>query len=180
MPEIETERLRMRMYTLEDADEQLRIMSDPEFRTHFPPHSQPTRDKVLVGIGRILEHWNLRGHGQWILELKEEGRMFGYCGLRFLPDMREVELLYGIDKAYWRRGLTTEAARATLRYGFEEMQFERIIAVTDHHNMGSRRVMEKAGLKYEKDAFYFKVDCMYYAINRGEYQPDDSLYVLRS
>ena len=178
MPEIETERLRLRMYTPEDADDHCRIASAPEFRTHFPSYYQPTRDKVLVGIGRILEHWSLRGHGQWALELKGEGRMFGYCGLRFLPDTQEVELLYGIDSAYWGRGLTTEAARASLRYGFEKMKFERIMAVTAHANFGSRRVMEKAGLKYEKEAFYFQVDCVYYAINRDAYEPDDAPYVL--
>ena len=59
------------------------------------------------------------------------------------------------------------------------MKFERIMAVTQPDNTGSRRVMENAGLKYEKDAFYFGVDCMYYAINREDYQPDDSPYVLR-
>ncbi|MGB8510180.1 MAG: GNAT family N-acetyltransferase [Pyrinomonadaceae bacterium] len=179
MPEIETARLRMRMYTPEDADEHLRIIGDAKFRAHFPPTFQPTRDKVLVGIGRILEHWNLRGHGQWALELKEEGRMFGYCGLRFLTETSEVELLYGIEGAYWGQGLTTEAARASLRHGFEEMKFERIMAVTAHRNVGSRRVMEKTGLRYEKEAFYFGIDCVYYALNREDYNSDDSPYVLR-
>ncbi len=179
MSEIETERLLMRMYTPEDVDEQLRIISDPEFRRYFPPSFQPTRDKVLVGIGRILEHWNLRGHGQWALELKEERRMFGYCGLRFLPDTHEIELLYGAEKSHWGRGLISEAARASLRYGFEEMEFEHVMAVTDHQNKGSRRVMEKAGLKYEKEAFYFNVDCMYYAVNREDYRPDGAPYLLR-
>jgi ribosomal-protein-alanine N-acetyltransferase len=179
MPEIETERLRLRMYTPEDADAQYRIVGDPEFQTHFPPHDQPTRDKVLVGIGRILEHWSLRGHGQWALELKGEGQMCGYCGLRFLPETQEIELLYGIERAYWGLGLVTEAARASLRYGFEEMKFERIMAVTAHANLGSRRVMEKAGLKYEKEAFYFKVDCVYYALDRDAYEPGTAAaYVL--
>ncbi|HEX5709370.1 MAG TPA: GNAT family N-acetyltransferase [Pyrinomonadaceae bacterium] len=174
--EIETERLLMRMYRPEDADEQLRIISTPQFRTHFPESFQPTRDKVLVGIGRILEHWNLRGHGQWALELKGEGRMCGYCGLRYLVPTDEVELLYGIDDNYRRRGLTTEAARAALRFGFEERGFERVMAVTVHENTGSRRVMEKSGLRYERDDRYFDIDCVYYAINREEFRPDTSAH----
>jgi ribosomal-protein-alanine N-acetyltransferase len=175
---IETERLRMRQYTLDDADEQLRIINDLEFRRYMPPHFQPTRDKVLVGFGRIFEHWNLRGHGQLALELKDEGRLFGYCGLRFLTETQEVELLYGADKAYWGRGLVTEAARAYLRYGFETMKFDRIMAVTAHENKGSQRVMEKSGMKYEKDAFYFGVDCVYYALNREDFSADDAPYKL--
>jgi RimJ/RimL family protein N-acetyltransferase len=166
------------MYTPEDADAQLRIIGTPEFRTHFPQWFQPTRDKVLVGIGRILEHWNLRGHGQWALELKDEGRLFGYCGLRYLPDTREVELLYGTDKDYWGRGLITEAARASLRYGFEGLKLDRVMAVTAHENFGSRRVMEKSGLRYEKDAHYFQIDCVYYALDREHYRPDPAPYSL--
>ncbi len=176
--EIETERLRMRMYTPADADTQLRIMSSPEFRTYFPAWFQPTRDKILVGIGRILEHWRLRRHGQWALELKAERRMFGYCSLLYLSDTQEIELLYGADKDYWGRGLITEAARAALRYGFEVMRFERIMAVTLPENTGSRRVMEKAGLRYEKDAHYYNQDCVYYAINREDYQPDPAPFLI--
>ena len=178
--EIGTERIRMRMYTPEDADEQLRIMSTPEFRTHFPEWMRPTRDKVLVGIGRILEHWRLRRHGQWALELKGEGRMFGYCGLIYLHETREVELLYGADHPYWGRGLITEAARAALRYGFEELRLDRVMAVTVPENTGSRRVMEKAGLRYEKDAHYYNQDCVYYALDRGDYRPDPAPYAAAS
>jgi RimJ/RimL family protein N-acetyltransferase len=178
MPNIETERLLMRPYRREDADEQLRIVSDTEFRRYFPETFQPTRDGTLVGIGRFLEHWHLRGHGVWALEPKDEPRIFGYCGLRYLADTREIELLYGVDKSTWGRGLVTEAARAALRYGFEAMNFERIMAVTLHGNKGSRRVMEKSGMKYERDAFYFGVDCVYYAINREDWQADDAPYKL--
>ena len=175
---IETERLRMRPYTREDADEQLRIVSDAEFKRYFSDTFQPTRDSTLVGIGRFLEHWSLRGHGVWGLELRDEPRMVGYCGLRYLPATQEVELLYGADRAFWGRGLVTEAARASLRYGFETLKLERIMAVTAHENKGSRRVMEKSGMKYEKDAVYFGLDCVYYAIDREDYGADDAPYKL--
>jgi ribosomal-protein-alanine N-acetyltransferase len=177
--EIETERLRMRHYALGDAEELLRILSDPEFRRHLRPLPAPTRDQVVVGLGRIDEHWRLLGYGQWALELKGEGRLFGYCGLRYLTPTREVELLYGADHSYWGRGLVTEAARASLRYGFEELKLERVMAVTVHENRGSRRVMEKSGLRYEREARYFEQDCVYYAINREDWAADESApYVL--
>jgi ribosomal-protein-alanine N-acetyltransferase len=173
---IETERLLMRQYALEDAEEQLRIISAPEFRRHMPPTFQPTRDKVLVGFGRIAEHWHQLGYGQWALELKGEGRIVGYCGLRHLVPTDEVELLYGADLAYWGRGLVTEAARAALRYGFGRMGFARVMAVTDKDNRGSRRVMEKCGMLYERDAVYFDLPVVYYALNREDYRPDGSPY----
>ena len=179
MIEVETERLRMRKYGLEEADEQLRILTDPEFRRHLRPLPLPTRDMVVVGFGRIEEHWRLLGYGQWALELKGEGRLFGYCGLKRLVETDEVELYYGADPAYWGRGLVTEAARAALRYGFGRAGLARVMAVTDKDNRGSRRVMEKCGLRYERDDFYFGVPVVYYALNREDYEPDGSPYLER-
>jgi RimJ/RimL family protein N-acetyltransferase len=179
MPEVETQRLRLRAFTSKDADEHYRIVNDPEFRRHFPPQfAQATRDNVLVGIGRVIEHWYQFGFGYWAMELKEEGRIVGYCGLRHLAPTKEIELLYGIERVHWGKGLTTEAARASLRFGFEEMKFERIMAVTDPENKGSRRVMEKCGMRYEKDAVYFDVPCVYYAIDREDYHTDGAPYVV--
>ena len=174
--EIETERLRMRHYALEDADELLRILSDPEFRRLLRPQPLPTRDMVLVGFGRIDEHWRLLGYGQWALELKGEGRLFGHCGLKYLVPTDEVELYYGADPAYWGRGLVTEAARAALRYGFGRMGFARVMAVTDKENKGSRRVMEQCGLRHERDDFYYGVPVGYYALNREDWRDDGAPY----
>jgi len=174
--EIETERLRLRHYALEDAEEQLRILSDPEFRRHLRAQPLPTRDMVVVGLGRIDEHWRLRGHGQWALELKGEGRLVGHCGLKYLVPTDEVELYYGADPAYWGRGLVTEAARAALRYGFGRAGLTRVMAVTDKDNKGSRRVMEKCGLRYERDDFYFGVPVVYYALNREDWRDDGAPY----
>ena len=177
--EIETERLRMRAYALGDAEEQLRIVSDTEFRRHFPESFRPTRDTVLWWFGATAEHWKQFGYGVWALELKGEARQVGYCGLRHLAPTDEVELLYGCDRAYWGRGLATEAARASLRYGFERMGFARVMAVTDRGNRGSRRVMEKCGMRHERDAVYFDLPVVYYALNREEFVDDGSTYIER-
>ena len=177
--EIETERLRLRQYALEDADEQLRIVSDPEFLRHMGPQFQPTRDKVLFGFGRVAEHWLRLGYGQWAMELKASGRLVGYCGLRHLVPTDEVELLYGADRAYWGRGLVTEAARASLRYGFGRVGLARVMAVTDKENLGSRRVMEKCGMRYERDAVYFDLPVVYYAVDRGDFRDDGAPYTER-
>ena len=74
----------------------------------------------------------------------------------------------------------TEAAKATLRFGFEEAKLERVIALAHPANKGTHRVMEKAGLRYEKQAVYFDMECAYYALDRGRYRADGSLYILRS
>ncbi|HYE15744.1 MAG TPA: GNAT family N-acetyltransferase [Pyrinomonadaceae bacterium] len=177
---VETERLLMRLHEPGDADGHLGVTGDPEFRAHFPETYRPTRDKVLFALGRFVEHWHQFGYGVWCLELKGEAGVLGYCGLRRLPQTEEVELLYGIRRAYWGRGLATEAARAALRFGFEEKGFARVMAVTTPANRPSRRVLEKCGMRYERDAVYFDMLCAYYAIERGEFRADaSSRYALR-
>lgn len=59
------------------------------------------------------------------------------------------------------------------------MGFARVTAVTDKDNKGSRRVMEKCGMRYERDAVYFELPVVYYAPNRGDYGPDGSPYTER-
>jgi ribosomal-protein-alanine N-acetyltransferase len=178
--EIETERLLLRMVAPGDADALTRILGDAEFRKYLPMQQAPTREKVAAGIARMLAHWEERGYGQWMLSPKNSRELLGYCGLRFLAETEEVEILYGIDCPHWNRGLVTEAAKATLRFGFEQAGLERVIALAHLQNKGTRRVMEKAGLRYEKDAVYFDMVCAYYALDRAEYRPDNSLYMLRS
>ncbi len=176
--DIETERLLLRMQTPEDAGALLRILSDAEFRTYLPMREPPTLEQVEAGYGRILAHWAERGYGQLILSPKTSREVLGYCGLRFLAETEEVEILYGIDKPYWGRGLVTEAAKAVLRFGFEEAQLPRVIALAHPENVGTQRVMKKAGLRYERRGVYFEMECAVYALGREEYEPDKSTYIL--
>src|ERR687884_170254 len=74
--------------------------------------------------------------------LKDGGELLGYCGLKTLADTPDIELLYGIVEEHWGRGLVTEAARAALRFGFEEAGLDYIVAIALPENVASQRVME--------------------------------------
>ena len=88
--------------------------------------------------------------------------------------------MYRLDQLYWHQGIATEATKASLRYGFEEVKLNSIVAITAPEHLASRRVMEKAGLKYEKDAHFYNLDVVYYALAQKAWQPDESLYILRT
>lgn len=66
--------------------------------------------------------------------------------------------------------MATEASHASLKYGFEVVKLERIVAIAQPENIASRRVMEKVGMKYERDAYFYNKDVVYYAISRDIYQ----------
>lgn len=162
-PEIETERLLLRMFTLEDAEPLHRIWNDPAVMKYIDSR-RPSLEDTRAAMARQVERWREHGFGQWAVVLKDEGKVIGYAGFKYLDKTPEVELLYGIDKPYWNKGYTTEAGHACLRYVFEKTDLKRIVAVAEPENIGSWRVMEKLGMKREQIARYYNRDLVYYAI----------------
>ncbi|MEI2583487.1 GNAT family N-acetyltransferase [Scytonema sp. PRP1] len=86
--------------------------------------------------------------------------------------------MYTLARGYWGKGIATEAAKVSLRYGFEELKAQ-IMALAAPTNFASVRVMLKLGMKYEKNAFLYNRKVVYYAISRQEWQAEDSVYILR-
>jgi RimJ/RimL family protein N-acetyltransferase len=107
-------------------------------------------------LARNLEHWDEHGFGIWMLRDLQTGTMMGRAVLRHLEidDVDEVEVGYGFLPEYWRRGLATEIALACVRIGLEELRLSSLVAITLTTNRGSRRVLEKTGLVYERDVVH--------------------------
>ena len=166
MAEIETARLRLRMFTQDDLDALSLITGDPEVMKYLGTSGARTREKTKNTIDAILRHWDAHGFGIFALEHKADARLIGWCGLQMLEKTPEVEVAYLLAKDYWNQGLATEAARAAIEYGFNELKINRIVAIARPENVGSYRVMEKVGMKYERDAHYYNVDVVYYALER--------------
>ncbi len=150
---LETERLILRRFTPEDAAENFRIYTDPEnmrFMGRQPDSVEFERYHIHK---HIANYYDRHEFGLWAAVLKEDGRLIGRCGLLYQPveGTEEVEVSYLIDRPYWGRGLATEAARAVVKLGFEHYGFPRIVALINPENVGSVRVAEKVGLKYERD-----------------------------
>jgi ribosomal-protein-alanine N-acetyltransferase len=122
---------------------------------------------VEAAITRSLDHWDRRGYGVWVLGDLATEAFVGHCGLRYLDEIQDTEILYALTRSYWGRGLATEAAGAALRFGFDRAGLDRIIALAVPENTASLRVMDKVGMRYERDAFVFGMDLVQYAVSRG-------------
>jgi ribosomal-protein-alanine N-acetyltransferase len=94
------------------------------------------------------------------------GALAGFCGFRYIDDSPDIELLYGLLPDYWGQGLATEAARAVLEYGFDAVQFRRIYARTDVPNRASVRVMERLGMKFERETHLAARPTLIYSLTR--------------
>jgi ribosomal-protein-alanine N-acetyltransferase len=170
-PEIETQRLLLRRFTLADADAYYnRIFGDPEVMRYLRGGREMTRADMESIISRINDRWAAQGMGFWAVTDRENGELIGHCGLKPLDTTTEVEIAYALAKSHWDRGLATEAARTVLRFGFEQRHLERIVAVAVPENLASRRVMEKLGMRYVKTDRYYDDDLVYYALSHADFQ----------
>ena len=86
-----------------------------------------------------------------------------------ITETSEVEVDFVLARNYWGIGYATEAAKATLVYGFKTLKLDMIIALAKPENIASRRVIEKIGMRYIKNAEYWGIICAYYDISKAEY-----------
>ena len=170
MPEIETARLRLRHFTLEDLGDLFRLYSDPEVMKYL---SLRTSEQTQASLHKHITQWLEYNFGMWAVIYKQSGIMIGRCGLSFLENTRDVELGDLFDKDYWNKGLATEASVATLNYGFREVELSKIVAIANPENIASIRVIQKVGMQFQKNAHYYNQDVVYYAISSLEWR---SLY----
>jgi RimJ/RimL family protein N-acetyltransferase len=178
MPEIETDRLRHRKLRMEDLSDLMTIVGDSEVMKYLgveggTPLSLEEGEDTLK---KMIAFWDQRGFGRWAVLDKASSRMIGLCGLRLLEDT--PELFYAFAKDYWGQGIATESARACLRYGFEELGFDRIVAASRHANAASLQVLKKIGMRYEKHINYQGVNAVCYSATRETFEVDDSTYLV--
>jgi ribosomal-protein-alanine N-acetyltransferase len=192
MPEIETQRLRMRPIALDDLPALSRLWADPEVMLYLPTGESRTEEETCVELRYMVDHWREHGFGAWALMLKDEGAFIGYCGIQYLHEEpggvtaealqsgTDVEVLVGLAKPYWGHGIAKEATRAALRYGFETVGLARIVAAIHPDNGASRRILAQLGLRQDPAIRYYYADPPQFVITREEFQTDSSFYVVHS
>jgi RimJ/RimL family protein N-acetyltransferase len=181
MYELETARLRLRKFTLEDLEAHTAIYGNPEVTQFLPggPFLDPeiSKDASSWVVRFFIRHWQLYDFGAWALIDKETEKLVGHGGLKFLPHTptspeetpQEIDIFYLLDRPYWGKGLATEVGRAFLAYGFEKLSLDHIAAITRPKNTASQHVLDKLGMVYTREDYYYGVDVLYYAISRAAY-----------
>lgn len=144
---LETERLILQTWTYADAERMFEICSDAETMLHIGDR----KPYESIEAAREFLNWAVpyqlkTGFCRWAVVEKEIGEIIGSCGFGF-RNMSEVELGYLFDRKVWGKGFATEAARACLKYGFDKIGFEKIIALTDLDHEKSQNVLKKIGFR---------------------------------
>lgn len=173
MTELTTERLRLRPFMAEHGEPHARLYADPEITKWLSDGPWPgpeARARSERAVRRFMAHWRDYGYGVWAVEDRATGRFFGQCGLNTL-ESDEVEILWALEQRAWGNGYATEAARAALAYGFDVVRLDRIVALARPQNGPSRRIMDKLGMRWEKDVDAFGRPAVYYAVDATHPHP---------
>jgi [ribosomal protein S5]-alanine N-acetyltransferase len=155
---LETQRLRLRPLTLDDA-EQLHQLCDVEPEVwKFDPGYAPSFDERIKLIKRRIQQYQTYGFGCFGIEHKSALGLIGQGGLSPWefenPDgsiTNEFEVMYKLGKAYWGQGYATEASQAWIKYAFEVVGLKRLVVGPHKANVASVRVLEKLGFRIEDD-----------------------------
>ncbi|HLF25834.1 MAG TPA: GNAT family protein [Anaerolineae bacterium] len=148
---LETERLLLREFAESDWPAVLAYQSDPRYLRYYPlSHRTPEEVRRFVQAFIDQQHARPRTKFQLALILKADKRLIGNCGIRRAAlDAWEANIGYELDPREWGHGYATEAARAIVRFGFEELKLHRISAQCIAENTASVRVLERIGLQCE-------------------------------
>ena len=148
---IETNRLLLRTFTMADVQLIYELNLDPDVirYTHDPIKDLAHASEILEKT--ILPQYALYNHGRWAVHVKTTLEFLGWCGLKYRAELNEIDLGYRFKKEGWGKGYATEAAHASIQYGFEKLGLQRIVARAEVENIGSWKVLEKCGMIYIGD-----------------------------
>jgi|SRR5579862_7649443 len=169
---IRTARLLLREFTLADEADVHEYGGDPEVSrfTDWGPNTPEVTHQVLLGRLELQQKWP-RHEIDLGIELCATGKLIGSFRLRITDSENGLgDFGFVLNRAYWNQGLITEATRAVLDKAFTVLNLHRLIATCDTRNVGSARVLEKAGMRREA---HFRQD----VFQKGEWR-DSYLYAI--
>jgi len=166
IPILTSARLTLRPLEAADAPTLHRIYRTEGVLRYFPNPSPPPLEKVERFIAGQQAHWEKFGYGNWGILPADSDEIIGWAGLQFLPELNETEVGFLLDKPFWGKGYATEAARAALQFGFEELNLDHIIALAHPQNAASLRVIQKCGMISDQTLNLWGIELIHHHVNK--------------
>ncbi|MBR2408132.1 MAG: GNAT family N-acetyltransferase [Lachnospiraceae bacterium] len=174
---IETERLVLRCFRYTDDDAMLKYwIADEKIQSLYSEPVYTTKEEVKELLDKYIGSYERNDYYRWAVILKETGECIGQIAY-FLVDNKNhfAEIEYCIGSAFQCRGYATEATKAVIRFGFEQMNLHKVQICTKEIKAASKRVIEKCGFTYEgtlRDYFYMNGEYtgrLYFSILQSEF-----------
>ena len=167
---LETDRLRFATWVEDDWEEFRKLTADPLVVRYITTGEPWPDERVQEFVGRQIANWEKFGICLWKLLPRDSDTLIGICGLQHLPAGPDVEIGWWLAPNYWGKGLATAAAQQALAYGFEVCKLERIVAIAQSANRDSLRVMDRIGMRFEREAVHKGIRVVLYAISREHFE----------
>ena len=166
---LETERLILRMFDVDDFEQYAEICADPEAMRFLNQGKPFTRLDAWRNMAFHIGHWQLLGYGMLAVEERSSGRLVGRIGFVNPEGWPGFELGWALGRQYWGRGYATEGARRALEFAFTELKREHVISHIDPDNIASIRVAERLGEEVEGRRDLFGQGMLVYGIDRDRW-----------
>ena len=164
----ETPRLILGQFTEDDAALILDLNSDPEIvkYVHEPVlTSEEQAKKIIIDI--ILPQYK-NNLGRWATYTKDNNEFIGWCGLKYRPELDEIDLGYRFKRSAWGKGFATEAAKHTLTYGLNDLNLKLITGRAHIENLASIKVLEKIGMHFISEGIVDDCPVKTYTISKQQ------------
>jgi ribosomal-protein-alanine N-acetyltransferase len=146
---LETPRLILRSFTLDDVDAMYQLMTVPDVIRYVGNKPAQSKQDVLDYLQQHpLRDYQVYGYGRFACVWKETGQVIGFSGIKFLEEISETELGYRFLPEFWGKGLATEAGKAVIQFA-QGLSLTRLVAVIHPDNEGSQQVATKLGFALE-------------------------------
>jgi ribosomal-protein-alanine N-acetyltransferase len=148
-PTLETERLHLVRIGEDRLADLFEIYSDPKivFFYGMEPHREPA--ETLATIEALERKFRDGRSIEWGIVLKGTGKLIGTMGFNTYTIGFKGNVGFGVNSAFWRRGVASDALRAAVRYGFDELKLHRIEAEIDPRNQAAQRLLLSNGFVKE-------------------------------
>jgi ribosomal-protein-alanine N-acetyltransferase len=148
---VETKRLLLREFNLEDAAFILRLVNEPSFVENIGDKGlKNLRDAERFILEGYWTNQECSGYGMFLVELKGKGDSIGGCGLLYRKVLDVTDIGFAFLPEYWNRGFAYEAAKAILKYGHSTLGVKKIVGLTSEDNLGSISLLKKLGMEFDK------------------------------
>lgn len=146
---LETNRLYLREMTPDDAEQAYLLNLDPEVVKYTGDVAFKSIDEAKTFLENY-NHFKKYGFGRWAVIDKTNDEYLGWCGLKYSEDLDEFDIGFRFFKKHWNKGYATEAAKACLEIGFDKFGMKTIVGRVMKANIGSIKVLEKIGLRFDR------------------------------
>ncbi len=166
IPTLETERLVLRAPTADDFPVYRDFYADAEASAFYGGPLRP--DRAWRALAADIGHWVLRGFGRWSVTVRASGEMVGGCGLWWPEAWPRSELTWWITSSARRKGYASEASRAAIRYGYDDLRWPIVETHMHDDNLGARKLVDAlGGEKIARETFPDGIERDVFRLPRG-------------